>query len=292
MRRERGTWSAVTALAVILAITAAWWALALWPVEGDTPAWVLRTRAACFGAAADGLPNAGGWVLLAGQPLGMLIVLLAVWPRELRAGLDALLSRAVGQVAVGAGAALLVAGGALVAVRVLETRDEPFSAGARDVAAGLTRVDDAAPALDLIDQHGRTLAARDLEGRSTIVTFAYAHCETVCPTVVADVVAAARRFEPRPPSVVVVTLDPWRDTPSRLAAMAEAWRLPPDARVLSGPVDAVERVLNAWRIPRVRNERTGDLSHPSVAYILGPDRRIHYVVGGNADIIAAAVGQL
>ncbi len=292
MTTHRRTWPALAALAAILAITAVWWALALWPVADDTPSWVLRTRAACFGTTLDGLPNAGGWMLLLGQPIGMLIMLLAVWPVEVRAGIRTLSKGGVGQIALGTAGALLVTGLVAAAGRVIDARGEPFSVGERDVAASLTRVNDALPALGLVDQAGNTVEAADFAGRVTLVTFAYAHCETVCPLIVTDVVDAARRLDERAPDIVVITLDPWRDTPSRLASMAEAWRLPEGARVLSGPVERVERVLNAWRIPRIRNEQTGALSHPSLVYVVGADARIHYVVQGNPDVIAAAVGQL
>ena len=292
MTTPRRTWPAMSGLVAILVVTAIWWALALWPVADDTPSWLLRTRAACFGTTLDGLPNGGGWLLLLGQPIGMLIILLAVWPGEVRAGIAALSRRMAGQIALGAVGALLVAGLVAAAGRVLDARGEPFSVGERDVAASLTRVNDALPAIGLVDQAGRTVDAADFAGRITLVTFAYAHCETVCPLIVSDVVDAARRFGDRAPAIVVITLDPWRDTPARLATMAEAWRLPEGARVLSGPVERVERVLNAWRIPRVRNEQTGALSHPSLVYVVGADARIRYVVPGNPDIIAAAVGEL
>jgi cytochrome oxidase Cu insertion factor (SCO1/SenC/PrrC family) len=66
----------------------------------------------------------------------------------------------------------------------------------------------------------------------------------------------------------------------------------PETHFLSGPPAVVERTLNAWRVPRVRNEQTGDLSHPPIVYIVGPDGRIAYVVQGNASAIAAAVRAL
>ena len=288
MTSQDRTWPAVSALGAIVVVTAVWWALALWPVASDTPSWVMRTRAACFGTTLDGLPNAGGWLLLLGQPLGMLTVLLAVWPREVRAGLARMATRMSGQLLLGAGAALVVASVVLATVRILDARGEPFSVGARDLASALTPIDDPAPAIDLVDQHGRAIATTDFDGRVVFVTFAYAHCETVCPTVVSDVVAAARQLEDRNPAVVVVTLDPWRDTPARLPGMADAWRLPADAHVLSGPVDRVERVLNAWRLARVRNTETGALSHPSIVYVVGPNGRIRYVTTGGSDLIAAA----
>lgn len=286
-------WTALITLAAILAITGSWWALALWPVGPSVPGWFLRTRAVCFGATSSGLPNAGGWLLLIGQPLGMLAVLGTVWTAELRAGLALAMSRVAGQVALGIAAAAVVAGIGGAAVRVANAGDRPFSAGAdREIAAQLTRVNDAAPAFALVDQSGRTVTLEQFRGRPILVTFAYAHCETVCPVVVADVLAAGRRLTDNRPAILIVTLDPWRDTPSRLGTIASAWNVSGDARVLSGPPDAVERALNAWRVPRVRNERTGDLSHPSVVYVIGPDGRITYVVAGNAEAIAAAVRAL
>ena len=66
----------------------------------------------------------------------------------------------------------------------------------------LTRVNDAAPALALVDQTRPDRHARAFRGRPVLVTFAYAHCETVCPLVVADVMSLAaarpRRIARRP----------------------------------------------------------------------------------------------
>jgi cytochrome oxidase Cu insertion factor (SCO1/SenC/PrrC family) len=288
-RRQR---AAVAALAAILAITASWWALALWRVEPGGPEWVLRTREACFGSNPDGLPNAGGWVLLVGQPLGMLILLVAAWGPELRAGLGRVTSRIVGQLTVGAVLALIVAGASGVVVRVRTAGLEPFSVGQADLARQLTRVNDPAPALALTDQSGREITLASFRGRRVIVAFAYAHCQTVCPLIVADVLAVQDRVSDNPPAVLVVTLDPWRDTPSRLASIAKQWGITTEAHVLSGAPDTVERTLNAWRVPRARNEKTGEITHPSMAYVIGADGRIAYVVTGNAEAISAAVRAL
>lgn len=285
--------AAMTALLLIGLITVSWWALALWPVDPSTPDWFLRTRAVCFGSIRDGLPDAGGWILLIGQPIGMIALLAMAWPAELRTGLGRMTSSVPGQLAAGFVAATLIAGMGAVTVRVAGAGNETFSAGGdRDVAAALTRIDDAPPAMALIDQHGKTVTLGGFRGRPVLVTFAFAHCTTVCPVVVAEVVAAASRLVDEAPVVLVVTLDPWRDTPGRLPSIGHAWKLAGDARVLSGEAMAVERVLNAWRIPRIRNERTGDLSHPSLVYVIGRDGRINYVLPGGAEAIVAAVRAL
>ena len=284
--------AAIAVLAAIVAITAAWWALALWPVTAEAPGWLLRTREVCFGSRADTLPDAAGWLLLIGQPAGMVLLLVTIWGADVRAGLTLAMGRTAGQLALGAGIALVVAGLAATAVRVRAADGEPFSTGAMEVAAQLTRVSDAAPAFSLTDQVGREVSLESFRGRPVIVTFAFGHCETVCPLIVEDVLAARRRIDGPPPPVLVVTLDPWRDTPARLRAIAASWRLDADAHVLSGPPEAVERTLNAWRVPRARNLKTGDITHPSIIYIVDADSRIAYVVTGGAAAIAAAVRAL
>ncbi len=289
--RTRGA-LAVVALLSIAAITASWWALALWPVPGDAPDWLLRTREVCFGSTADRLPSPTGWALLVGQPIGMTLLLVVVWGADLRAGLRAALSRVSGQVTAGVAAALVVVGVGATVERVRTAGFEPFEAGSIDVARQLTRIDDKAPALALTDQSGREVTLEAFRGRPVIVTFAFAHCETVCPLIVGDVLGARQALGDLDPEVLVVTLDPWRDTPSRLATIAEAWGLGKEARVLSGDPEVVERTLNAWRVPRTRNTKTGDILHPTIVYVIGRDGRIAYVVNGSAGTIAAAVRAL
>ena len=58
-----------------------------------------------------------------------------------------------------------------------------------------------------INAAGRSRSKR-FRGRPVLVTFAYAHCDTICPLVVGDVLAAQRQLTDRSPAVVVVTLDP------------------------------------------------------------------------------------
>jgi protein SCO1/2 len=292
MTSSARAWAAVTALGAIVMITASWWALALWPVDPDAPDWFLRTREVCFGSTSNTLPTAAGWLLLVGQPIGMVALLATVLGKELRAGLALAIARAAGQLVVGVVLALLVTGLAATVVRVRSAGLDRFSTGAVDIAAQLTRVSDAAPPLSLTDQSGRTITLDLFRGRPVIVTFAYAHCETVCPLIVSDVLEASRQIEGVPLPVLIVTLDPWRDTPSRLPSIAKAWRLDRDAHVLSGPPENVERTLNAWRVPRTRNQKTGDILHPSVVYVVAADGRIAYVVNGSVETITAAVRAL
>lgn len=290
-RLRAGT--ALATLAVILVITAAWWALALWPTDASAPAWLVLTREVCFGTAETGLPNAGGWLVLVGQPLSMLLVLFAVWGRDVREGIRLASERVSGQLLLGTAAALFVAGALGVVVRVRVADARPFATSRTESVVGaLTRLNDTPKPLSLVDQSGRRVTLEEFKGRPVLVTFAYAHCETVCPLIVNDVLNVRDKLTTRKPAILIITLDPWRDTPSRLPSIATQWGLSGDVHVLSGSTEEVERTLNSWRVPRVRNERTGDLSHPSVVYVVAPDGKIAYVVSGSEQVIKAAVEAL
>lgn len=278
-------------------ISASWWALAFWPLSSAAPEWLERTRLACFGSGIEGLPDAGGWILLVGQPLGMLLLLVLLWGDELRTGLRRLLDHASGQITAGMTLAAILVALTGVAVRVHDASAEPFVADpSASLGRQLTRISDVPPELALVDQSGTTVTLDKYRGKAVLVTFAFAHCETVCPLVVHDVLTtrdklAATNSE-RTPAVLVVTLDPWRDTPERLPAIAKQWGMSGDAHVLSGPPEEVDLTLNRWRIPRVRNEKTGDLSHPTMVYVIGPNGRITYVVNGSPEQIFAALRAL
>ena len=90
----------------------------------------------------------------------------------------------------------------------------------------------------------------------------------------------------------MVTLDPWRDTESRLGYLASSWELGEGMYVLGGAVDRVERTLSAWRVPRARNPATGDVTHPAMVYVVSPAGRLAYALGPDPEAIVAAVEQL
>lgn len=163
------------------------------------------------------------------------------------------------------------------------------------------RLDQDAPALGLLDQNGERFDLERLEGRSSLVTFAFGHCETVRPVIVRDALevqertramaAAGSLAAERVPRVVVVTLDPWRDTPSRLPHLVHHWKTGEDAFLLSGEVDAVNRVLDGWNVARERNEKTGDVAHPPLVYVLDASVRIRYATTGGVDTLLALVSR-
>lgn len=295
-RKER---VGVGALGFIALVTVAWWALALWPVAGAGPQWLARTRAVCFNAGGDGLPDASGWLLLIGQPIGMTAVLMVGWGRAVVGGVRGLAASVGGRVMMTGTALLLVVGAGLAGARVAHAREQAVVRlpGGELPPSTYPRLDRPAPPTPLVDQDGRAFGLAELRGHPALVTFAYGHCETVCPMVVAGALEARRRVREEAPEVgklpiVVVTLDPWRDTPARLEHLAEKWGLGPDDRVLSGEVEAVNSVLDAWQVTRRRDPATGDIAHPALVYVLDSRGTIAFASPGLPDVLAELARRL
>lgn len=283
---------ALAALAGVVVVTTAWWLLALWPSDPTIPAWVERARAVCFGVAEDGMPHAGGWLLLVGEPLGMLGFLLAAWGDEVREGLRALARSHVGRGVLVTTTALLCAGvgAATLRVRTLSAQSADVRFDPAAGAAGApVKVDRPAPPLALVDHRGDTARLAQYHGRVVLVAFAYGHCQTVCPLVVHDAMRAVAAARDVDPALLVVTLDPWRDTPGRLPHIAAAWGLDGVGRLLGGGVTDVERTLDAWGVARRRDGNTGEIVHPTSVHVVGRDGRLAWVVPGDAARLAAVI---
>jgi cytochrome oxidase Cu insertion factor (SCO1/SenC/PrrC family) len=290
LTEPRRVWPRI-ALAGVLAVTAAWWALALWPLPATAPDWLSRTRAVCFGSTSSGLPDTQGWMLLFLQPVLMLGQVVAIWGRELATEARGLAGSRPGRLALaGFAVALVVAAGA-AAARVRAATD--VAARTMEVSSaepGWVRVDRAAPPLELVGAGGAPVRLADLRGRPVFVAFAFAHCETACPRLVHEVLTAKRALPD--PAVIVVTLDPWRDTPSRLESIEERWGMENGARVASGSVPQVEDVLDAWGIDRSRDPRNGDLVHVPRVFVVDREGNLAYEADADAALLAELASRL
>jgi len=294
---------ALFALGFLLGVTSLWWALALWPVPGETPAWLARARWVCFNVGDSGLPDAAGWLLLVGQPLGLGLVLAVGWGRALRDGFRELFASRAGRALLATVALCVALGATAAAVRVADATGfgaAPIAVADEPLPPTYPRLDRPAPALGLVDQQGAVLDLARLRGRPALVTFAFGHCETVCPALVQQVRSAQARLreqgsaDSRMPRIAVVTLDPWRDTPSRLPALAGSWGLSADAGafVLSGDPADVNALLDRWNVPRDRDPTTGQLDHPALVYVLDADGRIAYASTGGSAALVELVSRL
>ncbi len=283
---------ALLALGAIGAVTVAWWLLALAPAAGE-PEWLGRAREVCFDLGPDGLPGVSGWMLLIGQPLGMAMFLALVWPRALGRGLAWIVDSPQGRVIAGVSLVIVLGGLAATGLRVARVGDARAARVRLPpgmAAADHPRQDRPAPALGLVDQEDARVGWSDLRGRPAVVTFAFGHCGDICPLVVENARSARDAvWGPDGAALVVVTLDPWRDTPGRLPELASRWKLAPGDHMLGGEVEEGEAVLDAWNVARDRDPLTGNITHPPLVFMVDAAGTIAFVsLSGRATLIELA----
>jgi protein SCO1/2 len=79
----------------------------------------------------------------------------------------------------------------------------------------------ALPEFELLDQRREPFGRQRLAGRWSLLFFGFTQCPDVCPTTLATLAAVRRELASLPapllPEVVLVSVDPGRDTPERLA---------------------------------------------------------------------------
>jgi cytochrome oxidase Cu insertion factor (SCO1/SenC/PrrC family) len=262
--------------ALWLASTLGWWAFAFMPLPSEPPAWLTAARVACFGPMESGLPGGAGWTMLVLAPLSLLLAIVALWGAELSLSLRQIARRRLGQGMFALLALATVVEGVWVVQRVQTAWASVWVPGPLDETAlpeAYPRRTEAAPDFTLIDQHGARVSLAAHRGRPVVLTFVFAHCQTMCPFVVATL----KRASPEDAAVLLVTLDPWRDTPSSLPAIARQWELPPAFHVLSSrAVTDVLRVAEAYGVTFERNEKTGDIVHPGLVFVVDADGRLAY----------------
>jgi protein SCO1/2 len=287
---------ALVGFLVWFAVTVGWWALAFAPLPA-AEAWLAAARAVCFGSLPNGLPEPWGWMLLVLAPATMLAFLVVVWGRPLVRALGALARRPAGALLIANLAGVALAGSWFVGGRIaVAARTEvPLASPLEPLPESYPRGAQSSPPLRLTDQTGAAFDLAALRGRPVIVTFAYGHCATVCPLLVASVRAARERYGASPPAVVVVTLDPWRDTPRALPGLARAWGLDTSRGewLLGGSVPEVVAAAEAWEIGFARDETSGEITHSSMVLLLDADGRIAYrFLGPPAHWLIAAARRL
>jgi protein SCO1/2 len=128
----------------------------------------------------------------------------------------------------------------------------------------------------LVDQDGRRVDESLLTGRPTLMFFGFTHCPDVCPTKLFEMAQVMQRLGSAADrvQVVLVSVDPERDTPELLKAYVSGF----DARFrgLTGTAEEVAAMARAWRayyrrVPLDGGQYTVD--HTSAVYLVDAQGR-------------------
>lgn len=144
------------------------------------------------------------------------------------------------------------------------------------------------------DQTGASLELSDLAGRPRVLALVYTSCSYACPAIVAQLKAIEAAFpDPdRSPGLVLVSIDPDRDTPERLAAFARATRLDPSRWTLLNGTDDQVLELSVLLGVKYRATGDGDFAHSNLLTVLDAQGRVIERVEGLTSPVAPAVEAL
>ena len=131
------------------------------------------------------------------------------------------------------------------------------------------------PALEMNDENGQPVRVDQLKGKWSLVFFGYTFCPDICPTTLAQL----RQVKSELPKeamgrmqVVLVSVDPNRDTPAQLKQYLGYFDK--DFRGLTGSLDATQKLANALSIPFIPADTSKPgytVDHSGNLALIGPD---------------------
>lgn len=140
------------------------------------------------------------------------------------------------------------------------------------------------PEFDLAQSDGTRLIPGELRGHWTLVFLGFTSCPDVCPTTLTELAQAQKQWETIPdslrPRVVLVSVDPERDTPNRLGEYAHAFHK--DTIAATADVPSLERFATSLgmvfqKAPGKHFEQNPDdysMDHSASIAVLDPQGRL------------------
>ena len=131
--------------------------------------------------------------------------------------------------------------------------------------------------LPLTDQHGRTADWRQHRGQPQVVAMFYTSCQYICPLIVDSGKAVEHALTPAEQAklgILLISMDPKRDTPAALMAVAKQRKLDPAHWSLASPrADNVRSAAGVLGV-RYRQLADGEFNHTSALLLLDRNGRI------------------
>jgi protein SCO1 len=132
------------------------------------------------------------------------------------------------------------------------------------------------PPLALVDQDNRPFGADRLRGGWSFVFFGFTSCPDVCPVTLTALAQTGKLLADLPersrPRVVMISVDPERDTPERLATYVKAFD--PGFLGATGSRPAIEELAQRMGVLVAARSLDGGnytVDHTTSVFLVGPD---------------------
>ncbi len=150
----------------------------------------------------------------------------------------------------------------------------------------------------LTDHTGKPRALADFRGRVVVMFFGFTHCPDVCPTTLAELAVVVKKLgtDGDRVQVLLVTVDPERDTPEVLSQYVTAFN--PRFLALRGTAEETARVAKEFKIiyQKVAGARPDSytMDHSAGTYIFDTQGRLRLYVsyGQGPEILAHDIALL
>jgi protein SCO1 len=135
------------------------------------------------------------------------------------------------------------------------------------------------PDVPSVDHAGAAFGRADFEGRWTLAFFGFTYCPDICPATL-QILAGARRMlddlpEGQRPAVVMISVDPGRDTPARLAEYVPFFH--PEFRGLQVPAQHLPELTRGFGAAYAYTPLGDDsytVDHTASVFLVDPQARV------------------
>ena len=159
--------------------------------------------------------------------------------------------------------------------KVLTAKGEGDPAALLDAGIVMLQAPRQLPALELVNEQGQPQRLDQLQGKWTLVFFGYTFCPDICPTTLAELrqlqgmLSAAERERLR---VVMVSVDPQRDTPAQLKQYLGYFEA--GFNGLTGTPEQILQAANALGVPFIPGDTSQEnytVDHGGNLALIDPD---------------------
>jgi len=131
------------------------------------------------------------------------------------------------------------------------------------------------PSFSLLDQHGARFDKESFAGHWSLVFFGFTNCPDICPATLSQLAVARSRMlddgENNFPHIVLVSVDPERDTPETMSVYVEHFRA--DITGVTGTLVELRKLTSALGIyfeKSANDDGSYSVDHSAIVIVVNP----------------------